>query len=298
VLVDFLDDDKLPAGIRLSAARILAIMGPPAKASLSILGRVQREEKDADLRAMVDTAIERIGDVTPEDVKDLVSAFASPSKSYHRAALYTLTALGPKGKNALEAVRKEFKDTDLDVRIAAANTLGAMGEEAKAAIDDRVEALASSEAQLRAAALVGLGGIGLPSKEVLPRILDRVEDKDERVRLAALRTAVMIANDANSVQRAVEGRLKDDNIWVRLFAAEAHAHINRKVDEAMEILLKAVGDPAADVRVTAVNILGEIGPAAKHATAKLTALKKNDTSEQVRQAATEALKKIEAKPKP
>ena len=82
-------------------------------------------------------------------------------------------------------------------------------------------------------------------------------------------------------------------------------HLKRKPEPVLLVLAEALNDPEAEVKIAALGVLGDIGPAVtlgqtgKDAVARLTELSKDSNSNQdVRKAALEALKKIGPVPPP
>src|SRR5262249_27403393 len=87
--------------------------------------------------------------------------------------------------------------------------------------------------------------------------------------------------------------LQDGEVTVRLTAAESLADLGHHPPALVSLLVKTL-ETDRDLRVKAIELLGQIGPPARAALPKLRALR-DDEEPDVREAAGKAVKKLEAK---
>jgi HEAT repeat protein len=131
------------------------------------------------------------------------------------------------------------------------------------------------------------------------------------VRITALGGLAELGADARDAVPVLTAALADRNLNARYFAASTLQKIGASAASAVPALIKALsthpttepgleGPPRyyKDARWVAAQALGSIGPAAKAAVARLREVAAKDEASEVRDAATEALKKIEGAPAP
>ncbi len=78
---------------------------------------------------------------------------------------------------------------------------------------------------------------------------------------------------------------------VRVHSAALLLHLRKKLDLVLMTLTEALNDSQTEVKIAAIGVLIQMGSAAQSASNRLMELTK-DRNEEVRRAATEALKKI------
>jgi HEAT repeat protein len=208
----------------------------------------------------------------------------------------------------VEVLIKQLKDRDTDVRRAAAKSLGEAGKEARSAVLALSAALKDSDLFVRRFSAQALGDIGPEAKDAVPALRKAIDDPKKEVQEAAVSALGKIGLPSVDVLAAV---VKDANRLplVRRTAADALQAIGPEAKSAVPTLvlaLKGVAgkgkkpiamDRDADVRVEIANALGAIASAGdKDALSALEALTdKKQRDRSLKQAATEAIKKIQAR---
>jgi HEAT repeat protein len=80
---------------------------------------------------------------------------------------------------------------------------------------------------------------------------------------------------------------------VRSLAIQCVGSFGKEAEPAVPSLVRCLADEAVEVRLVAVEALGRLGSVARGALSALKETEKNDSRAEVRDAAAEALKKIE-----
>jgi len=148
-----------------------------------------------------------------------------------------------------------------------------------------------------------------PATEAVPVLAELLGSDVSRIRSVAAAGLASIGGDAIVPLVDPLGRaLSDESLNVRYFAARALRAMGPAAASAVTALIAALdthpsrqpgleGPPRyyGDARLLAVNALAAIGPAAKAAIPKLREVAANDDASDVRTAAGEAIRKIEAR---
>ncbi len=164
---------------------------------------------------------------------------------------------------AVSIVQAKLTDADPVVRRRAAYALSQLDAvAAKHAVGALLEALGDTESRVRARVAQALGKVGPAARTAGPALLELLRDPRGPVRASAARALAQVA----------EARL------------------------AVPGLVQLLHDPEVPVRGYAILALGECGPAAKEAVPALEALQEKDADLDVRNAAGQALEKIDPSP--
>jgi HEAT repeat protein len=147
-----------------------------------------------------------------------------------------------------------------------------------------------------------------PEKDAVPVLGELLGSDIPLVRSIAAEGLAEVAPDAVSVVGPLAQALKDKNLNVRFYAGRALTGMGPAASAAVPALIGALdthpsrepdleGPPHyyKDARSVAAEALAAIGPAAKAALPRLREAAASDDASEVRAAAAEALKKIEAK---
>jgi HEAT repeat protein len=327
-LLKLSEHDPVPLA-RLAAAKAVALIDPRNESAVPRLVGALKDQA-ASIRRR---AAESLGDLGPgarSAVPDLVKAIKDPDPIVSRASIDALGQIGPDAEAAVPALIEALKEPN--TRGAAVDALGLIGPKAQAAVGALEKVLQGEDVTVRwatASALVRIGGPGARAgvryflktaspnggKELYdaenllvgPAARDARREVLDAVREPSLRdTAVRIFRDKNFVpltkdQIAEASKfLEDPDPGVRCVAAWV-VHCGRRIAgenvDYREIFavqqetLKA-SDPWA--RVQAARFLGSFGSYAREAIPALSAVLE-DRDEAVRQAAAEALKRIQPK---
>jgi HEAT repeat protein len=188
-----------------------------------------------------------------------------------RESALALVKIAPADPDILTTLTETLgaKDTPSEVREEVARVLGLLGEKAAPAIPVLAVALHDKKSlDVRRAAAAALDQVGPEVKSVLPALLEAIDDKD-----------------------------RDRDKAVRCLVIHTIGGLGKDGAEATEQLIKCAKDSNQEVRLAAIHALRSIGPdaaRAKDLIPLLTALT-TDPQADIREAAIEALKKVQEK---
>jgi hypothetical protein len=172
-----------------------------------------------------------------------------------------------------------FKD-----RKEAVELLGRMGSKAKNAVPNLIKAFEDDKSdQFKPFVAKTLSQIGTDAKDAVPALVKHSQSWKPSLN-----------NDTVESAHDLAGKLADGMAWDNrglsfLSTAEALWRIDQKVE--LSILIGAIRHGSPKDKVTALKLLGEIGPRAKTAVPIISSCK-HSASYEVRDAAEDALKKI------
>lgn len=224
-------------------------------------------------------------------VELLIAALKDPQYPKRQLALEALSQTGD--ARALQPIIAALKDADPHLRVAAAEALGRMRE--TRAVEPLIASLRDKDAHVRAAAAAALGHIG--ASGAVPALIQGLKDEQWSVRQAAVEALGRLHADV-----AVEPLLpllKDRDKDVRYTTAQVLGNLGDQ--RAVQALVEALTDVETPVRRAAAAALEQIDPewprtdAARQAVPALKAAQQH-RDYWVRQAATEALARIQAMP--
>jgi HEAT repeat protein len=271
-----------------------------------------RVEKEADVRKEVATALGLYGKAAKAGVQPLVKVLADSDAGVRAAAAEALGRIGADAKAGAPGLISLIKDADATVRAAAIFSLGRVEPDDAAAAAAAIRPLVKGEAdpELRKAAVTSLCLLGDRSAAVVQSIAAALQDENPEVRqrtaqsMSKLGSAVkiveseltkVIKTDADKLVRSYAVRTLSEG-----FGADAVNLIPMLIER-----LKADADP--EVRIVIAEELGGIAGSVElkkeQSDQLMSALRlaQRDASLKVREAATEALKRVQkgpAKPKP
>jgi HEAT repeat protein len=312
-LVELLKDDD-PV-VRRQAVQAIAAIRPGPQVTVPLCIKLL-EDADPGVRLRILSAISEAG---PAAVPGLIEALSNDKAVYW--ACLVLRDLGPAAKDAVPALTARLDDPRPEVRREAVLTLAAMDSAAEPAAE-RIGTLLKDE-QVAAAATYALARIGKvpPAAETMMRA--NIASKDALLSTTSLWALAKVhPEDAalrRDAMRRLIARLKDQDPFARVQAARALTALPpapeitgpiweeamQNADEAtIRLALDAfarLGAPAVPrlittlenekLRLEAIYVLTEIGPAAAPATPALAKLIA-DPNEQVAHEAALALAAI------
>jgi HEAT repeat protein len=163
-----------------------------------------------------------------------------------------------------------------------------MGPDAKAALPSLEAALKDPSLDVRLGILSAIESIGPDAKGVAPLLVKTMKEKNRDYRVGVIKALGAIGPEAaKDTLEALLSSLKEPHLQPD--ATEALGKMGKPAVKPLTSLLIA-RDPT--IRLCAVVALGEIGPEAKTTVDLLNRLAKFDRSQEVRDAAKEAVKKI------
>jgi HEAT repeat protein len=182
-----------------------------------------------------------------------------------------------------------LQSNKVEVRTFAASRLGRLGAEAKAAVPVLAAALRDREAGVREQAALALGKIGHAAWTAAPGLGQALKDRDAGVRRQAARSLGELGPDAHAAVAPLLGALGEHDLH-----AEAFQALVKMGKPAVPDLVEALQDRSHyQLRLSAIAILGRLGPDAAAAVAPLSDLAEKEQYKSLRQAAQDALQKIQ-----
>lgn len=269
-------------------AEALADLGRPAVPVL-ITGLV---DKDWCVRHYSAVAIGNIGGEARQAEPYLISALEDSAFEVRLSAAEALAKVGRIDIGVPFLVR-QLRSEHVSERYFAAQGLGNIGPDAKDAVPALARAL-EADASVRCPAAIALGQIRLAVGNVVQLLGQALQDEDRNVRWAAAGALGNIGAQAKEAIPLLRQALDDRDEGVRQTAAEALVKLGVP-GRAVPVLIASLEDKHWCNRRWAAKILGDVGPPAKAAIPALRKALKDEHAE-VREAATEALKKIQAAP--
>ncbi len=272
-LASSLRADKTPA-VRRAAARALGEMKGRSIGAIDVLA-LALKDADAATRTEAASSLRQIGKNADDALADLQTALKD-AKLERLTRIHCAHALGHIGAAESVPLLKEVlanAKNDLDLRRACAEALGEIGKEAAEAVPALAAALTAKDSDviLRRAAVESLDRMGAEARPALPALRTALKDEDQFVRSLSLHTISQMG-----------GELGDE----------------RK--SAIHGVLGAMDDNVLEVRVTAIEALGNlgadgVGEESKAVVDRLTAATR-DPQKAVSEAARVALKKLQGSP--
>jgi HEAT repeat protein len=280
---------------------------PPAQKRPVTAWTAELEDPRPQVRVQAGLALAEFGAAAREAEAALVKALKDSDPEVRYAAVLAVGSTGSEGAAVVGGLASALSDENWFVRYTAAQVLQKFGPRAKAAVPALVRALQPSDGvkdfrPVRcAAAMVALSRIDPTVKElegaislVVEKLLGYEGDGSDGARAVGAEMLGECGPAAMPAVPALAKRLGDEEGDVRVRAAEALIKIapEKNAASALAILASALKDPDLFVRTLASEALGRLGPRAKEAASGLAAVLQ-DAEQEVRQAAWEAIKKVD-----
>jgi HEAT repeat protein len=299
VLAKALEDED--RRVRRLSAEALARIGPPAKSAAPALIKALN---DADERAR-----QSFAELLRQAPRSSRLIFPAPvrkipvSNEHVRVRSMAVAALERIGSGAVPALTEALKSADPDARVNVAEVLGRLGEDGKSAVPVLASLLRTDkDARVRETAAHAFSNL----YHYDPVLVEALKDEEPRIRLTAV-TAIHNSGGLDqweAVVAVIEVLAKDKDASVR---AEGYYVLDHRADASIPTLISGLEQKNAPRRARAVELLGQLADEAVKRTeegrlatafleAALPALTKaiKDDDIRVRDAAVEAVKKIEA----
>lgn len=245
-------------------------------ASMQLAAAKCLEALNAPAELVAPALIALANDSDPEVVDNVVSALASRGETVVPKAINALknpelrdlatrviTRVGPKAGIAVGPLVEAAVDADPEFRADIHIALAAIGPEAGAGTDVLVEALSSDDERVRHSALFALRQIGPNAAKAAPKLIEILDSGEGFDQLAAA--------------------------WALTTVVPAKERIARQI---VPVLRLGLADPDAAERLETISAISDLGKAGAALADDLKSIAANDPDEDVRIAATDALKKI------
>jgi HEAT repeat protein len=289
------DADEL---VRITAVQTLSGMEQDARGAIDVLAKAAVSDKVASVREAACKALGKLGTVGQAAGPSLLKALADSEPRTRAAAAIALADVKADPESAVAALLKSLDDKDRLVRLSAATALGRIDTTAKSAsrlasvlrLDDDPEVR-----RLAAQALLQFGAIAAPACNAL--LESASKEKAPEIRQVVLAALGLLDSEAKRTGPAFLLALKDDDARCRVMAVRGLGRQSSRIEEAVPALIESLKDDAIEVRLAATQELGQSGAPPAKILPALKAAAKSDPRSVVRDAAAEAVKKIEmAKP--
>jgi HEAT repeat protein len=287
------------AEVRLAALKALAVMPAQASGAFAEVAAVLADKDDAVRRQAAQTLAGLAQDPTAiPKLLDLLNHTAEAMRGGAATALRLIsrTPAGLPKKQAEPGLVKAVKDPSALVRVQAAGALRTLGDKDKVAQAVLLAALTDKDSLVRRLAVTGLDPINLDEKKISDALTEVLRDNDLGVKI---RAAYALGNSpfgslapVDDVWSIVQAAAKDADPEHRQLAIGPLLFADpRATDKAVALLVAALSDKYATLRISAIDILGAIK--AKTAIPRLTELLRDEDAV-VRAAAADALAKMGA----
>src|SRR5579871_3893503 len=164
-----------------------------------------------------------------------------------------LRKFGPKQQAAVPYLIQALKDKDASICGVAAITLGQIGPGNKQVMSALIKALHDPRHELRSAAVFAIGLIGPLAKAAVPDLILALQDQE----IASSATYSLAKIGAPAVPSLI-GALQNPDHEVRLHAIEALGECGRSARAAVPDLVRAMHDPDQSVHNAASDALLQI----------------------------------------
>lgn len=307
------------AQTRQRAASCLGLLGEDARKAVPDLVKLMKDPSEQ-VRIQASFALGHIGASPDSAVPALVSCLIDASAEVRTTAAEALSHFGTSALPAIPDLTKALKDAKPGVRLEASSTLGRIAQSAveeirdlanqdhpdsnklasvrkvsKQAITALTAAFQVPDSMVRLRALVDMADLGDEAELAVPAVVVLLaKDPLAEVRGKAADTLGAIKPGAKEATDGLKAALQDSDVHVRIKAAQALGKVKGHAGEAVPVLCNVLKDAAskATQREDAARALGKLGTEASAAVPELEKALK-DKSESVRDAAGEALKKID-----
>lgn len=261
------DDDSR---VRRAAADALGQIGPDASRSIPALV-ILFDDIDPSVIESAAKAVGLMGSRASRTSKDLTTLLGHPVARVRSAAAESIGKIGRRARSGMPELSQRLGDSEPAVRSAAARSLGEMGATASSYSSQLLRLLDDDDPEVREAASQALSQIGKPAVDVLihalnsgnPIFLQSIVEILGKIGPSA--TPMLI----NSLQSDSE------QLLVRQYAAMGLARIGATDKRVVPALIATLDNENSDLRRSAAEALGDIGPPAAAALQKLIALSSN-----------------------
>jgi HEAT repeat protein len=283
-------------------------------------------EKESRVRKEIIVAMSKFPEVCALGLEPLITSLKDTEPAVKVAAAEAIALAGTQVKTMAKSAAPELvpllKDSDKSVRVAAVYALGRIQPEGASAVAETMAEMLGTEkdADLKRELVASLGLLGEKSEPVVKALSAALSEKQpDEVRRGAARALGTFGTDAGAAADALFKTLTTDPVKdIRVDAVRAFgsvlgpAGVKKRLKD-LRPQLDPKAQPDFEVRLALVDEIGALGyefvgidlastdkDVKAEALATLVALRQRQADPQVkvREAATNAVKKIEKKPEP
>ncbi|MGH7168656.1 MAG: HEAT repeat domain-containing protein [Gemmataceae bacterium] len=264
-----------------------------------------RSDKKVVVRRAAATALGEMEGGAIKAVDDLALALKDKDAGTRTAAASSLHKLGRNADAALADLQTALKNAKLErlTRLHCAHALGRIGSAESVPTLKDILADAKTDTELRRACAEALGQLGQKAADAVPALAAALTAKESNVNLrrAAAESLDRMGSEAGAALPKLRKALKDEDQFVRSLSLHAISHLGRDLGDdrkpVIDGILAAMDDNVLEVRITAIEALGNLGreglgDQSKAAVTRLTAATR-DPQKAVSEAAKVALKKLQ-----
>ena len=288
--------------VRQQAATVLGQQKPEhAAAAIADLSESLRVEKDAKVRQEVATTIGRLGRLGKPAVLALVPLLKDADAGVRAAVADALGRIGSDAKATTPELMPLLKDPEKSVRQAAVFALGRVEPDDTINVSAAIVGMLKSEtdSEFRREVIVTLGFLGDRSTETVQALASALKDPNAELRQQTVLALSRFGGAAKLASAELTRVFKEDvDKTVRTYAVHALSQSYGTDAKSLIPLLteRLKADTDFEVRIVIVEELGSLGAEGKEALPALREARR-DPQIKVREAAAEAIKRIE-KPTP
>jgi HEAT repeat protein len=264
--------DASPA-VRKRGLWALGVIGPDAREAVQPVSDFLTD-KDATVRLLAAGVLGEMGPQGRPAIPQLAKALRDDDPQVRAWAAMALHDIGPETLGYLLAL---LNDGDLAVRVSAVQALPAF-HESKEAVQALVGALKDPNRYVRAAAAAALVQLGPDAQVALPGLLENLKENDLELQTQAL-TAILAIGSPRDVELLDALASVNDQGWWAYPTLDKKAQAARK--ELVKAMIRSLDDPNPMRRLAAALALGQLGPEAKEAAARLQKTLQQDPSKSV-----------------
>ena len=282
----------------------------PLDKTRDALAAALRTDKSGQVREAAARALGVMKDKARGAVSVLAAAMKDPHPGTRTASASSLRILGPDAREAVGELQTALNNAKLErlTRVHCALALGRIGSpDGLPAVPTLREVLGAgkNDAELRKACAEALGQLGKDAAEGAPTLAAVLtsRDADVALRRACAEALDQMGGDAHAALPALRMALKDDDVYVRSLSLHAVSRMGGELGDerkpAILGILACMDDNALEVRVAAIEALGNLGAdnlgdQSRAVTNRLTEASR-DPQKAVAEAAQVALKKLQGR---
>ncbi|MFA5975562.1 MAG: HEAT repeat domain-containing protein [Elusimicrobiota bacterium] len=151
--------DDLDEGVRSAAIDALGQLASGAKAALGPLVMIERNDKEAVVRAKADRALAQIGKGSPESMPGFIRALHETDENVRQDIIALLGQSDIPIQEAMPVLENSIRDTSPAVRLRVVEAAGLLSKSSDAGLAILKVALGDPQPDIRAAAIKSLGAM-------------------------------------------------------------------------------------------------------------------------------------------